>query len=109
MIVNTDARTHVHLILEEGDSPALVDIVQLHIPEWARLFDKKNREYRGAEQELGAPAQFVDMNRKMKKLKTALWDREPEALTSEPTEEVLMDLIGHCFLTLHLLREHSSE
>jgi hypothetical protein len=54
--------------------------------------------------------QFADIWRKIGKLKTALWDGRPDQLVSEDVDEVIRDLIGHCFITLNLLStRHISE
>lgn len=69
------------------------------------LFEVRSREYGdGAAFFLGSKGQFSDIYRKIIKLKTALWDGRPEQLTSEGTEEVIYDLLGHLFLTLQCLR-----
>lgn len=77
--------------------------------EFIQLFDQKNREY-GSENAfvLGSAGQFADIWRKIGKLKTALWDKKPEQLTSEGTEEIIHDLMGHLFLTLQCLRKEDN-
>ena len=65
------------------------------------LFLRRNRDYGDAAEELGPKAQFVDMNRKFRKLKRGLW--EGEELVGESTREICMDLIGHCLLTIDML------
>lgn len=72
--------------------------------EFFRLFENRSREYGDHAFVLGSRGQFADMNRKMGKFKTAVWDGDHEALTSEGIHEVIMDMIGHCFLTLQCLR-----
>ncbi len=70
------------------------------------LFEVRSREYgNGSFFFLGSKGQFSDIYRKIIKLKTALWDGRPEQLTSEGTEEVIYDLIGHLFLTLQCMRK----
>lgn len=77
--------------------------------EFIQLFDQKSREY-GSENAfvLGSAGQFADIWRKIGKLKTALWDKKPEQLTSEGTEEIIHDLMGHLFLTLQCLRKEDN-
>jgi hypothetical protein len=88
-----------------GGAPKQVrDILRHHMPIWLDLFQMKSREYGDAAFELGARAQFVDMNRKMVKLRQAIWEGREDALTTESVEEILLDLIGHCFLTLEMRR-----
>jgi hypothetical protein len=87
------------------DTSHQVKMVTEDFREFIQLFDQKNREY-GSENAfvLGSAGQFADIWRKIGKLKTALWDKKPEQLTSEGTEEIIQDLIGHLFLTLQCLR-----
>ena len=63
-------------------------------------FLEKNEDYGEGSDEFGARAQIMDISRKYKKLKAAIWD--DEELTGEPVLEVLDDMIGH----LLLMREH---
>lgn len=67
------------------------------------LFVAKSDGY-GDDQEfdLGAKAQFSEMNKKYKKLKHILWEGNPAV--GEDVEEVLMDLIGHTLLTIDYVR-----
>lgn len=93
------------------DSQAFQRIVCAHLPEWVAKFRAKNADYSGAGAEphkvLGVQGQFADIWRKIWKLKKALWDGQ--TLAGEQPEEILRDLIGHCFLTLDLLREAKVE
>lgn len=75
-------------------------IVDHLIPEWWTLFKSKNNEYGSHDDDLGVKGQFADIHRKMKKLRNALWDGKP--LTHEQPREVILDLIGHLFLTLRM-------
>ncbi len=78
-------------------------IFREHFPDWARLFVEKNAHYGELSNDLGVKAQFVDIYRKVGPLKRILWDGEK--LPGEGAEEMLKDLIGHCFLTLDLLAQ----
>lgn len=85
------------------ESPELIEIVSEMLPAWAELFARKNAEYQdgiGSAFALGERGQFSDIYRKMMKLKLAMWEGKEDELTSEGVDEILMDLIGHCFLTL---------
>lgn len=88
---------------QSGDSLELLNIATRLMPEWLRLFANKNADY-GSESAkiLGVRGQYADINRKMLKLKRSLWDGEQ--LQFEDSDEVIMDLIGHLFLTLHMIR-----
>jgi hypothetical protein len=73
------------------------------VPEWEKLFVEKNSGYGEGHRDLGIKAQYVDIHRKVSKLRRAFWDGEE--LTGEQPREVLLDLIGHCFLAISLLDE----
>jgi len=91
----------VEIIPGEGDSAELLAIAGTYMPEWLRLFAKKNADYgSGSAFELGERGQYSDIHRKMIKLKRAMWDGEE--LDFESTDEIISDLIGHLFLTLHM-------
>lgn len=75
--------------------------------EWVRHFLTKQQDYGDWAGELGAKGQFADMYRKWPKIRKAMWDGEP--LVGEQLDEVLMDLIGHCFLSLMFLKREKGE
>jgi hypothetical protein len=86
-----------------NDTPELRAIITEHFPAWATLFASKNSEYgSGSAFELGQRGQFSDIYRKIIKLKRAMWDEDESVLTTEGVDEILMDMIGHCFLTLEM-------
>jgi hypothetical protein len=88
-----------------GD-PAMDGIAQEGLlNEFLLLFLKKQRDYGDHADDLGAPGQYAELHRKMGKLKKALWDGQP--LVGEPAREVLMDLIGHCFLAIRHLDQNN--
>lgn len=74
---------------------------------WADRFRAKNLDYSGQDFEphlvLGEAGQFAEIWRKVWKLKKSMWDGEE--LTFEQKEEILQDLIGHCFLALDMVKE----
>lgn len=74
-----------------------------HFPEWAALFLAKNRHYGETANHLGIKGQFADINRKFWPLKAFLWDDKEPTPGSETPEVIILDLIGHLFLTLDLL------
>ncbi len=95
------------LISFNGDeSDQLHDILAEHLPDMLDLFIKKNAEYGSGEQSsgtyLGARGQFADIWRKIGKLTIGLWDGNEAQLTTESVDEILRDMIGHCFLALQL-------
>jgi hypothetical protein len=75
--------------------------IEQELPSWYAEFARKAYGYGNMIFELGIPAQYHDMYRKFGKLKRAMWDGQP--LYGEPLEEVIRDLIGHCWITLYLL------
>ena len=89
-----------------SESDQLHDILAEHLPDMLDLFIKKNAEYGSGEQSsgtyLGARGQFADIWRKIGKLKIGLWDGNEAQLTTESVDEILRDMIGHCFLALQL-------
>lgn len=87
---------------QSGDSRELVNIATHLMPEWLRLFAAKNADYGDGAKVLGVRGQYADINRKMLKLKRSLWDGDQ--LQFEDSDEVIMDLIGHLFLTLDMIR-----
>jgi hypothetical protein len=66
--------------------------------EWAMLFIKKQKDYGDGADDLGQAGQYAELHRKITKLRRAMWEGIP--LENEPVREVLMDLIGHCFLAM---------
>lgn len=84
------------------DNPTTFDyIMDDLIPEWQVLFSSKHGDYGDGATYLGTAGQFADIYRKVTKLKRSLWDGE--ALNGEQPREVLLDLIGHCFLTIDMI------
>lgn len=78
--------------------------------ETIKLFAEKSSDYGESDGVpaalfLGAKGQFADINRKFWKLKRSLWDGQ--LLVGEQPEEILMDLVGHCWLTIAVLRKES--
>lgn len=93
---------------QKSEQDAYQIIATQIIPEVIQLFSEKTKSYpaNGSFQFLGSRGQFSDINRKFWKLKAMLWDETlPIQGQGEPVEEVLMDLIGHCLLTIYCLRE----
>lgn len=95
--------------LNGHENEQLLDIIMVHLPDMLELFIKKNSEYGAGDPTsgtvLGERGQFADIWRKIGKLKTGLWDGKEEQLTTESVDEILRDLIGHCFLALHMRAE----
>jgi hypothetical protein len=75
------------------------------IEQWIQQFIYKNKDYQDGADDLGAPGQYAEIHRKIRKLKKAMWDGEP--LSGEPAREVLLDLIGHCFLAIKHMDENN--
>jgi hypothetical protein len=79
-----------------------------YLEDWAELFAQKHREYgsESSEHDLGVRGQYVDISRKVRKLKRAWWDGV--ALLTEDDKEVCQDLIGHLLLALRYLARESA-
>lgn len=78
-------------------------IIEDLVPEWQQMFLEKNAGYGDMAKDLGVRGQYVDIHRKVGKLRRCMWNGEE--IGPESLREVLMDLIGHCFLTIDLLDE----
>lgn len=104
---------NIHLGINTGfmalpETTAVRFLVQGNgIADWVKHFLTKQQDYGDWAGELGAKGQFADMYRKWPKIRKAMWDEEP--LVGEQLDEVLMDLIGHCFLSLMFLRKERGE
>lgn len=89
-----------------GSSPVDQILVEFLYPT-IELFRQKARDYQAdqmfAADLLGSRGQFADLWRKIPKLKRAMWDKLP--LEGEPVEEILMDFIGHAFLSLDFVKK----
>lgn len=72
-------------------------IAQL-MPEWEVYFRSKQLDYKNDGNTFGAKGIIPDIDRKAKKIRRAIWDGEH--LVGEQPRELLLDLIGHCFLTI---------
>lgn len=88
-------------------NPAFGRIIDHGLPAVVWRFAGKCMDYGESAEELGIKAQFVDINRKVGKLRRALWLGMP--LVDEQPEEVLEDMIAHCLLTLDMLRRGAGE
>jgi len=67
-------------------------------PEWRETFLAKGADYGDNANKLGLSGAYVDIDRKVAKLKRALW--YGQQLNGEQPREILMDMIGHCFLII---------
>lgn len=102
MRITNTGKNEVYINREEGDSEELLSIALGLMPEWLRLFARKNADYgSGSSFDLGVRGQYSDIHRKMIKLRRALW--EGESLAFEGVDEIINDLIGHLFLTRHMM------
>lgn len=76
-------------------------IVERILPSVMELYLNKSKDYDGnvmALLKLGPKASFVDLWRKIGKLKGALWDGR--AMAGEQADEILADCVGHILITL---------
>jgi hypothetical protein len=86
-----------------GTEPQLQQLSMI-VREWWKQFLVAYTEYGpGAADETGLAGQWGDLHRKVKKLKPFMWEGDETRLKRENPREVLMDLIGHCFLAIEML------
>lgn len=77
-------------------------ILQSLLPEVANRMQVSAEHYGlSNHRALGAAGQFADIWRKVGPLKRALWDGQQ--LPRESPREILMDLVGHCLLTVAMI------
>lgn len=93
----------VELRFENIPSHAM-PILDAILPKALELYLRKTKDYGGLSGGLGPKAPFVDMWRKILKLKRCMWD--DEKLKFEQTDEIIMDLIDTC---LNILGEMNGE
>lgn len=77
-------------------------IILRTLPKVIEMWMKKSKDYGGTSGGLGPKAPFVDIWRKVIKLKRSLW--EDEALGFEQTDELLADLVGTSINVLDEIR-----
>jgi hypothetical protein len=81
-------------------------IIKDILPKVMELYLGKSRDYGGNVMDmikLGPKASFVDLWRKVGKLKRALWDDQP--MVGEQADEILMDCVGHVLITLDEMKK----
>lgn len=90
--------------------PHTQELLQGPVVEALKRFITRNVEYGETADALGSRGQYADINRKVGKLKRLMWDKNvPEWSISEPTKEVLEDLIGHCILSLYYIDKEEQD
>lgn len=104
----TGKTSSIVITIDNPPSDDAAFIMRELVPDWLRQFGGKNKDYADGGEDtfhtadlLGARGQFADMWRKMGKLYRALW--KGQEMRGEKSDEMVMDLIGHCFLTLRYL------
>ncbi|QSL67826.1 hypothetical protein [Nocardia phage P3.1] len=104
----TGKTSRIVITIDNPPSDDAAMIMRELVPDWLRQFGGKNKDYADGGEDtfhtadlLGARGQFADMWRKMGKLYRALW--KGQEMRGEKSDEMVMDLIGHCFLTLRYL------
>jgi uncharacterized LabA/DUF88 family protein len=75
-------------------------ITEVLMPEFRKHFTDWNQEYSTQERDLGLRAEFVNLWRKTKKVKAAVWDGADTLAWREGLRIILMEIIGHAFLML---------
>lgn len=85
-------------------------IVQLHAPMVFAHFMRRNAEYGDDNDfDLGSRGQYVDISRKVQKLKRRMWEGRPERDGEESTRTIVTELIGHLFMTLDYLSNEEQQ
>lgn len=82
------------------------EIMEEHLRRWFELFMEKQVDYGDRGDDLGLAGQYAEIHRKIGKLKRAMWDGQE--LAGEKMDEVLLDLIGHCFLSLRYIKHNNT-
>lgn len=77
-------------------------LIKCTVPEVIELFLSKNEDYGVGHNEFGAKGEVIEISRKYKKLKDAIWN-EVELQGEQPIE-VAYDMIGHLILLIHEIR-----
>jgi hypothetical protein len=90
-----------NMLLEENLTHVHRTILRDIVPVVLNDFVIAGNDYRNAHDLLGIKGQFSDINRKFWKLYNAIWLDQP--LTREGVDQVVADIIGHCFLLLYHL------
>lgn len=81
-------------------------IVNHHMPAALDHFLRRNEEYGDDDDfNLGSRGQYVDISRKVQKLKRRMWEGRPVKDGEESTRTVVMELIGHLLMTMDYLEE----
>lgn len=76
-------------------------VVRRWLPEIVELFLRKNEDYGEITSEFGPKGEIVEISRKYRKLKRAVWDGEGSEF--EDADEVINDLVGHLLLLKDML------
>lgn len=79
-------------------------IVDKHLPKALEHFLQRNAEYGDDDDfNLGTKGQYVDISRKVQKLKRRWWEDEEYGAGEESDEVIVMELIGHLLMALDMM------
>lgn len=87
-------------------------IAEQHMPEAMDHFFMRNAEYGDDDDfNLGSRGQYVDISRKVQKLKRRLWEGEPEPDEGmgESNKVIVMELIGHLLMTMDYMEQEEGD
>lgn len=104
--VSHDSRDDAVYEINNVPNEQAARIVRNILPKVLELYLNKSKDYNGnvmAMLKLGPKASFVDLWRKVGKLKTALWDEQP--MVGEQPDEILADLVGHVLIILDEIQQ----
>jgi hypothetical protein len=81
-------------------------IVGTHLPAALEHFLRRNAEYGDdVDFNLGSRGQYVDISRKVQKLKRLMWEGEQAKDGAESARTIVMELIGHLLMTMDYMME----
>lgn len=104
------AHRETMLLRSAPQTSLAIRILRVHLPEAMDHFLQRNAEYGDDNDfDLGSQGQYVDISRKVQKLKRRMWDRRPAREHEESTETIIMELIGHLLMTLDYLESEDGE
>jgi hypothetical protein len=97
-------------LLNEPETDLARRIMEVHLPEAVDHFLGRNAEYGDDDDfDLGVSGQYVDISRKVQKLKRRWWDNEDVPEDAESDKVIVMELIGHLLMSLDYLAQEDGD
>lgn len=111
--------THTHVgnvkqfmlaLFHEPETDLARAVMERHLPEAIDHFLMRNAEYGDDDDfDLGVSGQYVDISRKVQKLKRRWWDGEDVPDGAESDKVIIQELIGHLLMSLHYLEQEEAD